>query len=928
MKTAIILLSVLMIAILGIMVVPGYCFVNPNTSTPPYNPTVNPNYELYGPHVAGVDCIIYTSQTAEWTAMAVPNSYGTGSSALDLEDWALSTTWIAAWTNTKSETVQYYGGENGYFVIDMNNNATQGPPDTGTINPFADFHIREAIAYLVNRTYVVTVVTAGLGLAMYTVCPTYMTGYDNASIVPGNPTFGSGPGLGLTYSGLPYTATYANSNPAQAAAILESDPYLCWNGSQPGTVAGTWYDDYAVLGTWAKLSLLPMNFYIRNDDPERLALGTDLYTATQSIPGLPALPITPVYGPAAVIETPVMYYKDFGMYTGAWTGIGPTPDVFFDLYAQEAYWPLGFSPNYDHCAFDNTYGGTYPWATNELPLEYWLTQDFTASTNAGGATAAENAEGFIAQYIAVAPVYCHAGYKAVSNTPSAQPTAGPWEQMVNLPSVGFNNWYTLLDAVDPTAADHGDGLYINYGFKSTINMQNILYYSWYWDSIVLGEIYDSGATLAPDFVTWVPQLFSHWAVGTWTGPFGTCSYVNLTLRPDVYWQDGVPVTMADVMYTLTECGSDLLARGLPPPWWWPVVSYFVSVEQIDAYNVQILLNVKSYWALAWVISSIIIPKHIWQPMINNYPTTNPTVSFADPFEIGSGPYRFESYSPGVSISLEANTPSSTVTQGSKTVTSPGYYQYYPVRIDIDPDGNLARIGIGGSTRASLPAEVQSNVTINLYNLLSTGTITVNKYVYWVNDTSMAKAAADLATAAPISTTIGLTLAAGGINITSGQFQYNLYDVVPQDTELFQRYDTLPNAILVKVALYITADDGVTLENIYGNGTSYVNQWINSTQPIYLTFSGDVAGSTLYADLALLPAGSFSSEPVPWSVTTAVSGEIPTPDFKVDGRDITIAAKAFGTVPGSPRWNPVCDVNHDYKIDGRDITIIAKQFGWH
>jgi hypothetical protein len=52
----------------------------------------------------------------------------------------------------------------------------------------------------------------------------------------------------------------------------------------------------------------------------------------------------------------------------------------------------------------------------------------------------------------------------------------------------------------------------------------------------------------------------------------------------------------------------------------------------------------------------------------------------------------------------------------------------------------------------------------------------------------------------------------------------------------------------------------------------------------------------------------------------------TGDGKVDGRDITIVAKAFGTGPGMPRWNWRCDLNLDGKVDGRDITICAKSFG--
>jgi parallel beta-helix repeat protein len=52
------------------------------------------------------------------------------------------------------------------------------------------------------------------------------------------------------------------------------------------------------------------------------------------------------------------------------------------------------------------------------------------------------------------------------------------------------------------------------------------------------------------------------------------------------------------------------------------------------------------------------------------------------------------------------------------------------------------------------------------------------------------------------------------------------------------------------------------------------------------------------------------------------------DGKVDVKDINIAARAFGSSPGNPRWNPLADVNHDGKVDIRDIALIAKHYGEH
>ncbi|MCW4043685.1 MAG: right-handed parallel beta-helix repeat-containing protein [Candidatus Bathyarchaeota archaeon] len=50
------------------------------------------------------------------------------------------------------------------------------------------------------------------------------------------------------------------------------------------------------------------------------------------------------------------------------------------------------------------------------------------------------------------------------------------------------------------------------------------------------------------------------------------------------------------------------------------------------------------------------------------------------------------------------------------------------------------------------------------------------------------------------------------------------------------------------------------------------------------------------------------------------------DFKVDIRDIAIAALAFGSYPDHPRWNPIADINQDDKVDIRDLLIIAMHFG--
>lgn len=50
------------------------------------------------------------------------------------------------------------------------------------------------------------------------------------------------------------------------------------------------------------------------------------------------------------------------------------------------------------------------------------------------------------------------------------------------------------------------------------------------------------------------------------------------------------------------------------------------------------------------------------------------------------------------------------------------------------------------------------------------------------------------------------------------------------------------------------------------------------------------------------------------------------DFKVEGKDIAIVAKAYNTKPGDPLWDPRADVNGDGKVEGKDYALVAKDYG--
>jgi hypothetical protein len=56
------------------------------------------------------------------------------------------------------------------------------------------------------------------------------------------------------------------------------------------------------------------------------------------------------------------------------------------------------------------------------------------------------------------------------------------------------------------------------------------------------------------------------------------------------------------------------------------------------------------------------------------------------------------------------------------------------------------------------------------------------------------------------------------------------------------------------------------------------------------------------------------------------------DGVVDGKDITMISRAFGSYPGHPRWNPDADITGseylvpDGYVDAKDLALVSKNFG--
>lgn len=119
------------------------------------------------------------------------------------------------------------------------------------------------------------------------------------------------------------------------------------------------------------------------------------------------------------------------------------------------------------------------------------------------------------------------------------------------------------------------------------------------------------------------------------------SWVKFTLRPEARWQDGVPITAADVKFTFEK----MIEHGMPF-----FKAYYGDVSQVDIlsdreikFTFKDTLNAE----LPLILSQLtVLPKHYWERPENDISKTSLTPP------LGSGPYLVESVDAGRSISYQ------------------------------------------------------------------------------------------------------------------------------------------------------------------------------------------------------------------------------------------------------------------------------------
>ena len=129
-----------------------------------------------------------------------------------------------------------------------------------------------------------------------------------------------------------------------------------------------------------------------------------------------------------------------------------------------------------------------------------------------------------------------------------------------------------------------------------------------------------------------------------------CVTYTFHLKTDKVWSDGVDVTAADVAFSLDALADESLAS----PYTGSFLDTVVSWNVVDDDTIQLVSNGRRADFL-YNIQLSIIPEHIWGSVPRADWVTDPGSTGQDPARVvGTGPFRFESWTPGQEVRLVRN----------------------------------------------------------------------------------------------------------------------------------------------------------------------------------------------------------------------------------------------------------------------------------
>ncbi len=211
------------------------------------------------------------------------------------------------------------------------------------------------------------------------------------------------------------------------------------------------------------------------------------------------------------------------------------------------------------------------------------------------------------------------------------------DSIVEQNGVGIKNFWTFVEA---TPVGEQTDMILN--SADVVQAINPLYISGAVDSWITELIWDRLLRVGPDGL---PQP---WAAESYTWVDDLT--IDVTLRADMKWHDGEPVTAEDVIFSFQAPNGDKV------PMYQPFVSNIENAEALNDMTVRFTLIEPAAAFLTATLAKVnLVPQHIWQPILDDLEGTEENAeSHQEELPIGSGPFKFVSWRSSEEVVLEAN----------------------------------------------------------------------------------------------------------------------------------------------------------------------------------------------------------------------------------------------------------------------------------
>ena len=309
--------------------------------------------------------------------------------------------------------------------------------------------------------------------------------------------------------------------------------------------------------------------------------------------------------------------KDYSLAVLAWS-MGRNPDSLYSFYHSSMDVPGGYNMT----------------GIRDARLDAALERLRFAPDKAAAEAASAEAQKLLAELVPSAPIYSRFSVAAFSRS---------WKNVISTEKITADNMWTMMRAEPREGPMRPLTMALVEEPRSLNPFTASSAYSWQ----VLGNIYDGLIGTNPKTLEDMSGLAERWNVAVEGAGKDAHTVLTFRLRAGLKWNDGSPLTAADLKATLEFLKNNQIPR------FFDAVKNVASAEALNERELKVTMSGVSYWYLDNVAGLPYMPAKVLEG-IADWQNWDPLASGGPSALVGAGPFALEEYRPGEYVMMARN----------------------------------------------------------------------------------------------------------------------------------------------------------------------------------------------------------------------------------------------------------------------------------